>query len=95
MMQTLSQAELDDAYHLGIFDCDEALAAGVRRRFYHRQEQMIAMGINLVLWNTIRDELHNELAAAFSDCEKRRLGAERYGQLMERLWQRNPEQQPV
>ncbi|WP_164747356.1 hypothetical protein [Mesorhizobium sp. M1A.F.Ca.IN.022.07.1.1] len=30
-MISLVQDELDDAYHLAVFDCDEALAQTVRR----------------------------------------------------------------
>ncbi|ESZ17549.1 hypothetical protein X735_01440 [Mesorhizobium sp. L2C085B000] len=95
MMQTLSQAELDDAYHHAIFDCDQALADYIRRAFKLRQEQMAWKGVSPILWDAIRDDLHDILAHAFHDCEFKHLGPERYDQLMDRLWQRNPEQQPV
>ncbi|MER8979270.1 hypothetical protein [Mesorhizobium sp. M0870] len=94
-VESLSQAELDDAYHRAVFDCDQALADTIRRRFYHRQEQMVGKGVPLHLWNAIRDELHKELSTAFNDCEVRQLGDDRYQQLMKRLWSRDQEQKPV
>ncbi|WP_246675468.1 hypothetical protein [Mesorhizobium sp. B2-3-4] len=88
---SLSQDELDDAYHLAMFDCDEELAKAVRQIFKLREEQMIARGVPRTLWNTIRDDFHNILSSAFNGQEIRRLGAARYNALLARLMARDPE----
>ncbi|TIN20160.1 MAG: hypothetical protein E5Y51_03690 [Mesorhizobium sp.] len=91
MIQSLTQDELDDAYHLAMFDCDEALAQTVRRVFKLREEQMVAKGIPLTLWNTIRDDFHNMLSEACHGREIKRMGVDRYNALLERLMRRETE----
>ncbi|TIQ96699.1 hypothetical protein [Mesorhizobium sp.] len=89
-MISLVQDELDDAYHLAVFDCDEALAQTVRRVFKLREEQMVAKGVPLTLWNTIRDDFHDMLSEAFHGREIKRLG-DRYNALIDRLMRRDSE----
>lgn len=93
-VQSLTQDELDNAYHKAIFDCDQVLADGIRSVFRTRQEQILAKGVPLYLWNTIRDDLHNVLSQAFNDCEVQHMGAPRYDALMARLWADKPEASP-
>ena len=91
-VQTLTQNELDDAYHMAVFDCDQALADIIRQMFFHRQEQMSLKGISPSLWNAIRDDLHNVLSAAFNDCEVKHMGGARYDALMDRITARSFEE---
>lgn len=92
--QSLTQDELDDAYHKAIFDCDQALADGIRSVFRTRQQQMGEKGVNATLWNTIRDDLQNVLSQAFADCEAEHMGAQRYDAMIARLWAGKPEASP-
>ncbi|RWI46372.1 MAG: hypothetical protein EOQ93_29860 [Mesorhizobium sp.] len=91
MIQSLTQDELDDAYHLAVFDCDEALAQTVRRVFKLREEQMVAKRVPLTIWNTICDDFHDMLSEAFHGREIKRLGVDRYNALIDRLMRRHPE----
>ncbi|TIN80722.1 hypothetical protein [Mesorhizobium sp.] len=94
-IQTLSQDELDDAYHCAVFDCDHVLSDVIRRMFLAVQEQIVAEGISLTYWATFRDDLHNEIAQAFNECELKHMGGQRYDALMARLWAgKKPEASP-
>jgi hypothetical protein len=94
-VQTLTQDELDDAYHRGVFDCDQALADGIRGAFRARQERMASIGVSPTLWNSIRDDIHNAIAQAFGDCEVKHMGTKRYDAMVERLTAgRKPEGSP-
>jgi hypothetical protein len=77
---SLSQAELDDAYHLAYFECEDAAIKAVKRILVFDQDR----GTRDVLINRISDDLH--------EVEMKHLGPERYSALMSRLRQRSASQ---
>ncbi len=93
-VQTLSQVELDDAYHLAIFHADEKVAAFLRRYFDAKGEDFSRSGISLEWRNAVRNDLINVLLQGLNDCEVEHLGDDRYDALMERLQRRMAEGKP-
>lgn len=79
MIVSLSQAELDDAYHLAYFQCEAAAVAAVRRILVF-EDQMATCEI---LINRITEDMHEAEAA--------HMGPERYAALMGRLVSRGKE----
>lgn len=74
--QSLTQAELDDAYHLAYFECEQAAIQAVRR---------------IMVWDSDRanrDLLINRIADAMHEVEVKHMGKERYDALMQRLTSR-------
>lgn len=79
MIISLSQAELDDAYHLAYFECEAAATDAIRRCFRFDDER------------TQRDLVINRVCEALHDVEVQHMGNERYSALMERLTARGKE----
>ena len=83
MIVNLSQAELDDSFHLAYFQCEAAAVEVVRRVLGRFDED-----------KTNRDILINRICEALHEVEVKHMGAERYAALMERLEKRNPDEVP-
>lgn len=66
----LKQVELDEAYHLGTFDAEDAVITYITALYAKDREQC--------------DKLINVLSEAINAIEQARLGPERYAALLER-----------
>jgi hypothetical protein len=74
VVESLSQAELDDAYHLAIFESEDVISK-------------LVYGISADNPG-MRDYLIDEISEALNELEIRHMGMERYAALMKRLMKR-------